>query len=61
MDLGWSVEEAEVAAKDRSMWKFLVNQAAGASMHEADRYRFNFHRLFSFTILLKSKTRYIHE
>ena len=39
MDLGWSVEEAEVAAKDqdRSVWKFLVNQAAGASMHEADR------------------------
>ena len=37
MDFGWSVEEAEVAAKDRSVWKFLVNQAAGASMHEADR------------------------
>ena len=37
MDLGWSVEEAEVAAKDRSVWKFLVNQAVGASMHEADR------------------------
>ena len=37
MDLGWSVEEAEVAAKDRSVSKFLVNQAAGASMHEADR------------------------
>ena len=38
MDLGWSVEEAEVAAKDRSVWKFHVNQAAGALMHEADRY-----------------------
>ena len=37
MDLGWSVEEAEVAAKDRCVWKFLVHQAAGASMHEADR------------------------
>ena len=37
MDLGWSVEEAEVAAEDRSVWKFLVNQAAGESMHEADR------------------------
>ena len=37
MDWGWSVEEAEVAAKDRSVWKFLVNQAAGASVHEADR------------------------
>ena len=33
MDLGWSVEEAEVAAKDRSVWKFLVNQAAGASIN----------------------------
>ena len=30
-------EEGEVAAKDRSVWKFLVHQAAGASMHEADR------------------------
>ena len=28
MDLGWSDEEAEVAAKDRSVWKFLVNEAA---------------------------------
>ena len=32
----WSVEEAEVAAQDRSVWKYLSNQAACAELHEAD-------------------------
>ena len=26
----WSVEEAEVAARDRNIWKYLSRQAAGA-------------------------------
>ena len=34
---GWSVEEAEVAAQDRSIWKRLTSQAAGAEMHDANR------------------------
>ena len=34
--LGWSVEEAEIAAQDRTVWKILTSQAAGAEMHDAD-------------------------
>ena len=30
LDLGWSVEEAEIAAKDRTVWRHLSSQAAGA-------------------------------
>ena len=29
-------EETEVAAQDRSGWKFLSSQAAGAELHKAD-------------------------
>ena len=32
---GWSVEESEVAAEDRSR-KLLTSQAAGAEMHDAN-------------------------
>ena len=32
----WSTEEAEVAAQDRSVWKYLSSQAACAELHEAD-------------------------
>ena len=35
IDLVWSVEEAEVAAKDRRIWKFISRQAAGAGMPDA--------------------------
>ena len=35
MNLAWSVEEAEVAAKDRRIWKFISRQAAGAGMPDA--------------------------
>ena len=35
LDFGWSLEEAEVAAQDRTIWKFLTCQAAGAGMHDA--------------------------
>ena len=30
LECRWSVEEAEIAAKNRSMWKHLSRQAAGA-------------------------------
>ena len=30
----WSTEEAEVAAQDRSVWKFLSSQAACAEFPE---------------------------
>ena len=33
----WSVEEAEVATRDRALWRFLVGQAASAEMHDANR------------------------
>ena len=35
LNLGWSVEEAEVAPKDRRIWKFISRQAAGAGMPDA--------------------------
>ena len=35
MDLVWSVEEAEVAAKDRRIWKHISCQAEGAGMPDA--------------------------
>ena len=28
LDTGWSVEEAEVAAQDRTIWKIFTNRAA---------------------------------
>ena len=34
--LGWFVEEAEIAAQDRTVWKILTSQAASADMHDAD-------------------------
>ena len=36
LGLGWSVEEAEIAAQDRTVWKILTSQAAGADMDDAD-------------------------
>ena len=36
LGLRWSVEEAEIAAQDRTVWKILTSQAAGADMHYAD-------------------------
>ena len=30
--LGWSVEEAEIAAQDHTVWKILTSQAASADM-----------------------------
>ena len=32
---GWTLEEAEVAARDRKIWGHFLLQAAGASMHVA--------------------------
>ena len=29
-DTGWSVEEAEVAAQDRTIWKIFISRAASA-------------------------------
>jgi len=37
LDFGWFIEEAEVAARDRVMWRQICSQAAGAAMHDADR------------------------
>ena len=36
MDLVWTVEEAEVAARERIMWKDLSNQAISAVMYDAN-------------------------
>ena len=35
-DQGWSVEEAEIAAQDHTVWKILTSQAAGADLQDAD-------------------------
>ena len=35
MDLGWTVKEAEVAARERIMWGHLSSQAVSAVMHNA--------------------------
>ena len=32
---GWTLEEAEVAARDHKIWGHFLLQAAGASMHDA--------------------------
>ena len=32
---GWSLEEAEVAARDQKIWGHFLRQAAGAEMHDA--------------------------
>ena len=32
---GWTLEEAEVAARDRKIWGHFLRQAAVASMHDA--------------------------
>ena len=32
---GWTLEEAEVAARDRKIWGHFLRQAAGASLHDA--------------------------
>ena len=36
MGTEWATENAEVAAQDRSLWKYLSSQAACAEMHKAD-------------------------
>ena len=36
LGLGWSVEEAEIAAQDRTVWKILTSEAASADMHDSD-------------------------
>ena len=33
--IGWTLEEAEEAARDRKIWGKFLRQAAGASMHDA--------------------------
>ena len=38
LGLGWSVEEAEIAAQDRIGWTILTSQAASADMHDTDWY-----------------------
>ena len=35
MDLCWTVEETEVAARERIIWRYLSNQAVSAVMHDA--------------------------
>ena len=35
MDLEWTVEEAEVAAREQIMWRHLSSQAVSAVMHDA--------------------------
>ena len=37
LGLGLTVEDAEQLAQDRTVWRTLSSQAAGAEMHEADR------------------------
>ena len=32
LGFGWSIEEAEVAAQDRTVWRILTSQAASADM-----------------------------
>ena len=36
LGFGWSMEEAKIAAQDRTVWKIFTSQAAGAAMHDAD-------------------------
>ena len=36
LGLGWFVEEAEIAAQDRTVWTILTSQTASADMHDAD-------------------------
>ena len=36
LGFGWTIEEAEVAAQDRTVWRILISQAAPADMHDAD-------------------------
>ena len=35
--LGWTVEEAEVAARERIMWRYLSNQVISAAMHDVNQ------------------------
>ena len=37
MDFGWTVEEAEVRARERIMWRYLLNQTVSAAMHDANQ------------------------
>ena len=32
--IGWSLEEAEVAARDLKIWGHFLRQAAGAQLHD---------------------------
>ena len=36
LGVGWSIQEAEAAAQDRTVWRILTSQAASADMHDAD-------------------------
>ena len=36
LTLGWSEEEAEIAAQDHALWKILNSQATSTDMHDAD-------------------------
>ena len=36
LGFGWTIEEAEVAAQDRTVWRIHTSQAASADMHDAD-------------------------
>ena len=33
--MGWTLEKAEVAVRDRKIWGHFLHQAAGAWMHDA--------------------------
>ena len=35
LNLGWRLEDAEAVARDRTIWRRLSRQAAGAVMHDA--------------------------
>ena len=40
--MGWTVKEAEVAARERIMWRFLSIQAAKAAMHNVSMFNATF-------------------
>ena len=35
LEMGWTIEEVEVAARERIMWRHFSSQAANAAMHDA--------------------------
>ena len=36
LGFGWPIEEAEMAAQDRTVWRIVTSQAASVDMHDAD-------------------------